>query len=43
MPLGPADDGVDTRNQFFAVEGFSEIIVSTKAKTLKLAFRVIIP
>jgi hypothetical protein len=43
MALAAADDGVDARDQFFAVEGFGQVIIGPEAEALELAFRIVEP
>ena len=41
MPLGAADDCVNTGDQFFPVERFGQIVIRAEPKTLDLVFGVI--
>ena len=41
MALGPPDDRVDPRHQFFAVEGFRQVVVGTEAEALDLVLGIV--
>jgi len=41
MPLAASNDGVNARDQFFAVERFGQIIICAKSKSADFAFCVI--
>ena len=41
VPLGPPNDRVNAGDQFFAVEGFGQIVIRAEPKAFQLVFRVI--